>query len=137
MRHKKQIVALCFLAMLTGCNKGSGPCSDLDQSTQYMAHYLSQMAEVISHASSNEAAMTQLETNARADAEQIEQCAVAVTAAFRDMSTEAIMRHHEAFIQDQRVMRFLDAQDRLIESATPEQIERLDTIVAPFSLLSE
>ena len=57
--------------------------------------------------------------------------------AFRQMSPEAVMRHHEVFIGDARVRRFLDAQDRFNESAPAPLVERLDDLLDPLFLLSE
>lgn len=135
-------VGLGLLAFVAWCGAGCSPksepsCTNLSDSTEFMERHLEAFAVELERHPDPEAALSRLEAVHRLHASQLETCGGIVAEAFRQMSPEAVMRHHEVFIGDARVRRFLDAQDRFNESAPAPLVERLDDLLDPLFLLSE
>ena len=125
------------ILLLSACSKQPSECTNLEDSTQYLAKYLDKYADELENADTPQHALDHLRQIDEKSQRKIDTCTQLITQSIKNMSSEEIMRHHEAFIRDGRVSRFLDAQDRFNESADPAMVEQLDDLLSPFFLLSE
>lgn len=126
------VSALCVCQ----CSKNTD-CTNMNNSTQYLAKVLESYSEILEMNEPSSKKMDRIVQWHLRHEGQIEACAAVVTETLRTMPREDVMRHHQAFIADVRVNRFLDAQDTFNETATTEEIERLDELLAELFLLSE
>lgn len=130
-------VIMCALAF-TGCNPSvSDRCSTVYGSTHYLADYLVQISIELDKTTDPAQALLNAQAYARRTQKHVDVCVGMINDTLKTMTNEEVLKHHEAYISDPRVKRFLDAQDRFNEKATPEQIEALDELLMPLFLLSE
>lgn len=129
---------LCCAFIVSSCGKApSDACKDINGSTHYFAEYLANITIELEKTTDTAQALANMQAYAKRYKEQTDICVSYVNDMLKTMSNEAVLKHHETYISEPRVKRFLDAQDKFNEDATPEQIEALDELLTPLFLLSE
>ena len=131
---------LLMVLMLGGCHIGVDAgfdCSDLDKATTSFERMLGEISIELEKDGSGDERLSRVERYIREHKRTVDACSARVNESFRSMDVEAMMKHHETYVQSPPVKRFLDVQDRFQETATQDQVERLDEMLAFFNLLFE
>lgn len=130
-------VMMCALTFVACSPSASDKCHNVYSSTHYLAEYLVQISMELEKTTDTAQALQNAQAYASRSQKTVDVCVSLINDTLKNMTNEEVLKHHEAYISDPRVKRFLDAQDRFNENATPEQIEALDELLTPFFLLSE
>ena len=102
-----------------------------------MAQTLEELAVVIEQTPDSAQAITKIQAILNERNKALEPCTQIVNRTIQTMEPQQILLIHEKYIADPRVRRFLDAQDKFLETATYDQIELLDDLVSQLYINAE
>ena len=125
------------LICLAACAPKAQNCTDYDSASNYVAQTLEQLAVVIEQTPDTAQALVKVESMLGQSKSNLDICAQILNSTLQQAEPETVMTSHEKFLADPRVRRFLDAQDKFQESASPDQIEKLDDLVTPLYISAE
>ncbi len=130
------LIMLVWVAM-SACSGKQQTCTDFNSSSTVLAQTLAQLAGVLEQTPDSAQALVKVKAILDEKNAALEPCMQIVGKTIQTLNSEQILNIHEKFIADPRVRRFLDAQDKFQESATPDQIEQLDELVTQLYITAE